>query len=267
VGGAAAVAVASVPSGNGVINACLEVTASKSGTVPVSTGPNLRVIDTDAGQSCHTTVAVGSVQALEEPISWNQSGPQGPAGPTGATGPAGATGPPGASGPQGASGADAVAAVLVTPPVTSTTPIGTATIPLPSGGGKTEKVVFQIGGWSIQPAPTTFDKTTTTTANTGKGKGSMLIPIAGESQDGPRRIEILLAQAAGSGAVIPQVTLSVRDASTGMSVGKRIHKPLVIRLTQVQVGVVAYDSKTTKGKGQPPVKETLTLSYNSITVR
>jgi hypothetical protein len=263
VGGAAAVAVASVPSSSGVISACLEITTDQSGrTVPVSTGPNLRVIDTDAGQSCRTTTAVGAgPQTLEEPISWNQSGPQGPQGPSGAAGATGATGPKGSS-------AGTLASVLVQPPVTSTTPIGTVTIPLPTGGGKTERVALQVAGWSIQSGPTTYDKTTTTAAT---GKGNMLLPIdgiAGESlaDSKAQQIEIRLVQVAGSGRVIPSVTLSVRDMSTGMATGKRSPRLLRIKLTQVHIGEIAYDSKTTKGKGQPPVKETLTLNYNSFSV-
>jgi hypothetical protein len=40
----------------------------------------------------------------ERALSWNQTGPQGPAGPQGSTGPRGATGPQGATGPHGATG-------------------------------------------------------------------------------------------------------------------------------------------------------------------
>jgi hypothetical protein len=268
-GGAAAVAVAAVPSSSGVISACLEITTNQSGvTLPVSTGPNLRVIDTDAGQSCRTATAVGAgPQTLEQPISWNQSGPQGPQGPQGPSGAAGATG---ANGRTGASGGAAAASVLIEPPVTSTTPIGTVTIPLPTSGGKTENVALQVAGWSIQSGPTTYDKTTTT-ATTGNGKGSILLPIdgiAGESLNDSKaqQIEIRLTQVAGSGTAIPHVTLAVRDASTGMATGKRSPRLLRIKLKQVHIGEVAYDSKTTKGKGQPPVKETLTLSYNSFSV-
>lgn len=96
--GTAGVAVASVPSANGVIHACL----SPPGTV--------RVIDTDAGQTCRSN---------ETPLDWNQQGlpgpqgvpgsagvqgPAGPAGPKGDTGPAGPQGPPGQTGPAGAQG-------------------------------------------------------------------------------------------------------------------------------------------------------------------
>jgi hypothetical protein len=50
----------------------------------------------------------GQCNRLENPISWNNVGPEGPAGPTGSMGPAGptgATGPQGSPGPQGLTGA------------------------------------------------------------------------------------------------------------------------------------------------------------------
>lgn len=89
-GGAAAVAVATVPGSNGVINACYAVSGSPAGgtieQVPVTTGANLRIIDKDAGQTCNTLAAMGT---LERPISWNVAGRQGPPGRTGAKGPPG----------------------------------------------------------------------------------------------------------------------------------------------------------------------------------
>jgi len=57
-------AYASIPDAAGVIHGCY---ATKGGT--------LRVIDTDAGQTCGKD---------EVALSWNQTGPQGPAGPAGA---------------------------------------------------------------------------------------------------------------------------------------------------------------------------------------
>jgi hypothetical protein len=72
---------ASIPGPTGVINGC------------VSNNDVLRVID--SSDTCSQN---------ETPISWNQTGPQGPAGPQGATGPQGAPGPQGPTGPQGATG-------------------------------------------------------------------------------------------------------------------------------------------------------------------
>lgn len=77
-------ALATIPDSGGVIHGCY---SAKDGT--------LRVIDTDAGQTC----AKG-----ETALSWNQQGPQGPAGPTGPAGPAGPQGSPGPQGPAGVSG-------------------------------------------------------------------------------------------------------------------------------------------------------------------
>lgn len=56
----ATVAVASIPDSNGVIHGCRD---NKSGA--------LRVIDSDKGQTC---------KSGETALTWNQSGPQGPAG-------------------------------------------------------------------------------------------------------------------------------------------------------------------------------------------
>jgi hypothetical protein len=101
--GAASTAVAVVPDQNGQIQACY----TKVGGV-------LRVVDTDKGQKCSTT--------LENPIAWNQKGvpgapgpagakgdpgpasPQGDAGPAGPQGEVGPTGPKGDTGPEGPEG-------------------------------------------------------------------------------------------------------------------------------------------------------------------
>lgn len=76
--GAAGVAYASIPGGNGVINGCY---TNKGGIV--------RVIDPAAGQKC---------TALETPLSWNQKGDAGPQGIPGPKGDTGAQGPPGPAG-------------------------------------------------------------------------------------------------------------------------------------------------------------------------
>jgi type VI secretion system Hcp family effector len=80
--GGAALAVASVPDGGGVIHACYEV--SDPGQPPLTSGPNVRIIDPSAGQACNS----GS----EEPLSWNSTSVSGQ---PGAPGPSGAPGPPG----------------------------------------------------------------------------------------------------------------------------------------------------------------------------
>ena len=91
---AAGIAYAVIPDSGGVIHGCYR-------TGPPSPGL-LRVIDTDAGQTC------GSGEIA---LNWNQTGPvgpQGPAGPAGPQGDTGASGETGATGPQGPAGIDGV---------------------------------------------------------------------------------------------------------------------------------------------------------------
>lgn len=79
----AALAVATVPDGGGVIHTCYEITPANG--LPKAGAPNLRVIDSDApagtGQSCDAV--------SERPLNFNQQGPVGPAGAAGAPGTAG----------------------------------------------------------------------------------------------------------------------------------------------------------------------------------
>ena len=76
-----------IPDASGIIHACSN---QASGT--------LRLIDTEAGESCGNN---------EVPVSWHavgapgSTGPAGPAGPTGPQGPIGPQGPAGAQGPAG----------------------------------------------------------------------------------------------------------------------------------------------------------------------
>lgn len=70
IGAATGVAMASIPDSGGVIHGCYR-----------NLNGNLRVIDSPS-QNCNN---------LETPISWNQTGLQGPAGPVGPQGPAGAS--------------------------------------------------------------------------------------------------------------------------------------------------------------------------------
>src|ERR1700730_2265578 len=81
---AAGVAYASIPGPNGVITGCF---ATKSG--------DLRVIDAQAGAQC---------TKKEQQLTWNQTGPPGPAGATGPQGAQGPQGPQGATGPAGPQG-------------------------------------------------------------------------------------------------------------------------------------------------------------------
>jgi hypothetical protein len=76
------VAVAAVPAADGLITSCRTLSSG-----------SLRVIDAEAGATCKST---------EKKLTWNQTGPQGPAG---AQGPKGDPGQQGAPGPKGADGA------------------------------------------------------------------------------------------------------------------------------------------------------------------
>src|SRR5262245_48023941 len=71
-----AFAYASIPDSGGVIHGCY----TPGGT----TAGKLRVINTDAGQSCKATA---------NPLNWNQQGVQGPPGPAGPQGPSGSPTP------------------------------------------------------------------------------------------------------------------------------------------------------------------------------
>jgi hypothetical protein len=79
----AGVALATIPDGGGVINGCY---AKKDGS--------LRVIDTSVAQC----------KGGEAPLTWNQTGPQGPKGDPGPQGSKGDPGPQGQQGPQGDAG-------------------------------------------------------------------------------------------------------------------------------------------------------------------
>jgi len=67
----ASTAAASIPDGSGVIHACYTTTPSLLN--PFAPWGSLRVIDTVSGQAC---------AGNESPLSWSQTGSQGPAGPT-----------------------------------------------------------------------------------------------------------------------------------------------------------------------------------------
>jgi type VI secretion system secreted protein Hcp len=73
-GAGATVGLADIPSADGTISACINPASNPPGAV--------RIIDTDAGQTC---------QAGEKSLTWNQTGPVGPAGPPGDSGSSGDT--------------------------------------------------------------------------------------------------------------------------------------------------------------------------------
>jgi hypothetical protein len=74
-GGGAALAVASVPDGSGLVSACYQVTAAGA-TVPVTTPGNVRIIDPSANQHCNTAGLPAG--ALERPLTLGATWPRDP---------------------------------------------------------------------------------------------------------------------------------------------------------------------------------------------
>jgi hypothetical protein len=86
-GTGAGIAYAAIPDADGPVHACY---ATSSGLLPVAhTKGELRAVD--AGEAC---------RSYEQPIVWNQTGPEGPAGPQGEPGPVGPQGDQGPAGPS-----------------------------------------------------------------------------------------------------------------------------------------------------------------------
>jgi type VI secretion system secreted protein Hcp len=164
-GGGAALAVASVPGSNGVISACVDVTPNTSDVLePVTTAPNLEIIDTAAGQTCTAPVtSKGVTEAGQTTLQWSATGPQGPAGTPGTPGGTGIPGPIGATGAIGptltiAGGSTltlpnreviTVGSPLAAPVIKSGPRLGTFTFKLPhqgsvGAGGSSSSGSFQI---------------------------------------------------------------------------------------------------------------------------
>lgn len=80
-GAGTAIAIAAVPDSGGTFHACY-TSAVGAGTIPANTGPNIRLIDPSAGQTCDPA-------ANEHAFTFNQQGQPGPQG---------IQGPPGAEG-------------------------------------------------------------------------------------------------------------------------------------------------------------------------
>jgi hypothetical protein len=165
-----------IPGADGVINACYN-----------STNGNLRVVK--QGQKCRTH---------EKVLSWNQTGPQGPAGPQGATGPQGPAGPAGATGatgPQGPAGKDA--------PKTFAGEFLGSTGAIWSGTGTFTVTHNGPGSWSITIPPGTFP------SGAGVGNGCPIPMVQALVPGGPMIIDQnLCGPLTGDGSV----RLDVRSA-------------------------------------------------------
>ena len=239
VGAGAAIAVASVPDSSNVIHACVQ----EIGTVPV-TGPNVRIIDPSANQTCTSTPgAAGTEQA----ISWNTTGPQGPAGPPGAPG------APGAPGPEGhtltingetftISGINRVGTVQnTTPPPLQGNPGGHAVGTLTLGSGR-GALAFNVLAWGVSP------QSTGQSAGAGGGRRSVSDLRITKVVD---KASAKLFQACAAGQHIKQATLVVRKAG-----GKPY---LTIKLNNVLVS--SYE-QSNGSAGKPT--ESISLNFTKI---
>lgn len=140
--GAGGTALAAIPGAGGTISGCV----TRLGV--------LRVIDAEQGQSCRRN---------EHPLTWSQTGPQGPQGDPGPAGPQGPQGDMGSAGPQGEPG-----------PQGPQGPQGEVGPQGPAGG---------ISGYEIVYAPGSFDSSvehvTIATCPDGKrllGGGASIFP-------------------------------------------------------------------------------------------
>lgn len=132
-------------------------TSSTGGTIHGCVAKNGVLSVIDSTQSCKNG---------ETPISWNQTGPQGPQGETGATGPQGATGATGPQGPKGDTGPQGA-----TGPQGPTGPAGSISSlddldgkPCASGNGITRlSYLSQSVSITCQVTTTTIPGTTSTT--------------------------------------------------------------------------------------------------------
>jgi hypothetical protein len=225
-GGAAAVAVATVPDSSGVIHACVNRAAVAGGvTAEPAPAPNLQVIDTDAGQTCSTDGVTGQL-----PISWNVQGPPGTQGPPGVSG---------AQGPPGKPGTNTFTYTLVPPQVKVTAP--------PDGG-----VVLGSGRTAIR-----FQFLSFSFSVKGGGHGG------GTGQTGPGTITITKAEDKSSPQLLK---LSLQGKSFKQATITLVKKTggtqpyLVITLNNTFLS--SYQVGSSKGGLRP--QETLTLSYAKI---
>jgi hypothetical protein len=241
-GGGAALAVASVPDGNGTYHACVSVVTRGTTTVPAS-GPNVSVIDPSAGQQCTSTAGAAPGQTE---ISWNATGPAGPAGPQG---------PPGANGSSGAPGQ-------------SVTIAGGHTLTI--GGGQ----VITVGGTpdlTITPPPLRSNATPVGSLRIGSGAGALTVNLldvefAKTSTHAPLRdITITkkvdkssptLFRACATGKHFAKVTVSMRKAGGSGSGAGKSFLVFVFKL----VAVKSIQTSPSSGGGVP--LETITLSFS-----
>jgi hypothetical protein len=229
-GGGAAMAVASVPDGNGVIHACVNVTTTTGGaTVPNQSGPNLTVIDPSVGQHCNSDPAA----PIQTAISWSVTGPQGP---PGVPGPQGA---PGAAGAAGSAGSGAINSVTIAPPLLKANVPPVAQVTIGSGQGALTFPILaadQAGVGTHQPG----------TARTTFHEFSLTKKLDKASPN--------LFQLAATGKHIAKVTIEYEKPSAS-------GKYLEVTLSNV---LISSDQTEASAGDKASPQETITFNYGAI---
>jgi hypothetical protein len=187
-------AYAAIPSSNGTIRACY----TKFGGV-------VRVIDAEAGKTC--------LSNLENPISWNQTGPQGPPGAKGDKGDKGDPGPPGPGTATGGGG------VLLGPGHSSFVRFG--------GVGQLMDVIFNCFGSGIAASLQVIDDNPPTNLYALRftegeqptyatpGPNGVLF-LGGSPYTAPRQITYRVESESGSKAVTADIrVVTFTDQATG----------------------------------------------------
>ena len=174
--------------------------------MPVA-GPNLRIIDPSAGQTCATTTSVGGAPPTERALDWNTAGPAGPAGPTGPTGQTGSQGGTTtvAQGHTFTTAGGQVITVGSSPGITLAPPaihgaIGEVVI----GSGKSALTFDIVGLGLVNPG---------TSAQTGSGGGAGKVAIHDISiTKTVDKASPTLSLFCANGKHIPKVTIALRHA-------------------------------------------------------
>lgn len=234
-GGAAAVAVATVPDSGGVIHACVSLTTTTGGTtVPAQFGPapDVTIIDPSAGQHC---IPPDPPAPNQTAISWNVQGPQGQ------------QGPPGKSVTVASGHTLTLAGGQV---VTVGGGTGnTYTVTTPPGRPSGRRITLTIGGKTVPLLSYGLLGGGGTQGTTGKVKINDFTINKKVDKASP-----LLLKACATGKHFPTATISVRKA------GKGQQEFLVIKLKDVVIS-----SFETNGQGSDTTPtESLSLNFTKV---
>lgn len=245
VGGGAAVAVGAVPGSDGVIHACYEV--GSDGTTPTASGPNVRIIDPSAGQTC--------VTVKEHALSWNATGPAGPAGPPGSQGVAGP------QGPQGVAGQTVTIAgqtfTLGNGKVLTVGPSPVPPLQAKSGGRPVATMTIGSGSGATSFGVLAWQAISKSAAGTNGSGGSASRTHLSDIQvmKYNDKASPTLFQACSTGKHFPKVTLTVRKANA--------RRPyLTITLTNALVS--SYQASDSSSGGGDKPTESLSLNFTKI---